>query len=205
MLEQIITKASLLASLLASHYLISPVTALPPFRNHVPVPATCLTAVDAPVSAPLANLSTILTTPTLKAHENFIYPIPRTSQVLRGRLFTCRPVPPVPLQRLLAGALSRAQARLSFEGPNARLLPHDNPFVFEVAGCHFEMYSRRARDGLPDMTWKMMRDAIMALQQVMERPQNAFEAGFLLMEEGQGNWGNGQVLRELPGAQMSVA
>lgn len=205
MLAQIITKASLLASLLASPYLPSPVAALPPFRDRVPVPATCPTAVNAPVAAPLANLSSLLATPTLQVHENFIYPIPRTNQVLRGRLFTCRPIPPVPLQRLLAGALWRAQNRLSFEGPNARLLPRDNPFVFEVPGCYFEMNSRRARDGLPSMTWKMVRDSIMALQQVMERPQNAFEAGFFLMEEGQGNWGNGQVLRALPDAQMAVA
>ncbi|KAI4275132.1 MAG: hypothetical protein L6R35_006292 [Caloplaca aegaea] len=200
MLKKIIT----VIFLLASHHLPSPVSALAAsqvVRNQALRPATCS---PADRSAPLANLSSLLLTEPITNHRTISYPIPRTTQVLRVRVFTCRSIEPLPLHRALEGALSLAQQRLTHQGPNARLLTRNNPFTYGVHGCYFEMTSRKARDGLPGMTWKMMRDVLLALQQVLERDRNWFEAGFVLAEATQGgNWGHGQVLQEVPMAQVA--
>ncbi|KAL8935047.1 MAG: hypothetical protein Q9211_004914 [Gyalolechia sp. 1 TL-2023] len=190
MLAQILLTASL-----AFHYLaVFPVTAIPLEDRALLLPD--LRSLSEHLSAP-TNLRrpSLNTSSNYDDREKFIYAIPRTTQTLQGWVFTRNPIRPQSLHAVLQAGLDYAQQRLSHRGPNARLLLHENPYAIDVPGCYAEVKSRRATDGQPGMTWLMIRNLFLALQQVLERDRRFFDAAFVLMDENKVSWGHGQVLR----------
>ncbi|KAL8770165.1 MAG: hypothetical protein Q9209_004007 [Squamulea sp. 1 TL-2023] len=136
--------------------------------------------------------------PSLNDWEHFAYPIPRTKQFLKGRIFTSHPLRPSAIHFALDGGLSQTQQQVSTFGPTARLWWNDNPYSYKVPGCFVEMRSKVTADGRPTMTWKMMRDMFLALEQILEKDQRFFEVSFVLTDESQVSWGHGQLIEREP-------
>ncbi|KAL8725595.1 MAG: hypothetical protein Q9166_007260 [cf. Caloplaca sp. 2 TL-2023] len=150
---------------------------------------------------PNTNLSFSPEPTPLNDWEHFAYPIPRTTQILKGRIFTDNPLRASSLHFTLDGALVIAQQQLSHLGPDARLWSRDNPFTYRVPGCYFGIGSK-VQGERPVMTWKMMRDVVMALQQVLEQQQRYFHASFVLTDTDQVTWGHGEVADRGPLSQI---
>ncbi|KAI4232876.1 MAG: hypothetical protein L6R40_007280 [Gallowayella cf. fulva] len=132
--------------------------------------------------------------PRLGDWENFAYPIPRTKQILKGRILTSKRLNSNSLHFAIDGGLAKVQQQISVSSPNTRLPAYDNPFIYRVPGCYFEMESKVGRDGKPKMTWKMMKDVLSALEQVLEKQQRFFETSFVLTDDAKVSWGHGQVV-----------
>lgn len=158
--------------------LFSDICSLP---EHLPAPANRL-------NGPSLN------TPSNSDRQPFAYVIPGTTQILQGCAFTRNPIRPQSLHAALQVGLAHAQERLSARGPNARLYLSENPYTLDVPGCYAEVVARRAADGLPGMTWLMIRNIFLALQQVLERERRPFDAAFVLKDQNKVSFGHGQVL-----------
>ncbi|KAL8680954.1 MAG: hypothetical protein Q9224_006901, partial [Gallowayella concinna] len=143
--------------------------------------------------------STHLFLPSLGDWENFAFVIPSTKFILKGRIFTGKPLRANALHYALDGGLVTAQEQLSHLGATARLRNRDNPFTYKVPGCYFEMRSKVARiDDRPTMTWKMMRNLVLALEQVLEKERKYYETSFVLVDESKVTWGHGQITERAP-------
>ncbi|KAL9013417.1 MAG: hypothetical protein Q9173_001893 [Seirophora scorigena] len=115
--------------------------------------------------------------------ENFAYPIFPTKQVLRGRIFTSRPIRPRALFFMIDGGIATTRHQISELG-DARLRARDNPYAYMVPGCHFRMWSKTAKgSGAPVMTYRMMREVFLALQEVLQKDEREFEASFVLTDQ----------------------
>ncbi|KAL8805552.1 MAG: hypothetical protein Q9200_005381, partial [Gallowayella weberi] len=132
--------------------------------------------------------------------EHFTYEISGTKLALKGRIFIDKPLRPNSLHFAIDGGLAIAERQPS----NARLSDHDNPFTYRVPGCYFETRSKVARmDGRPTMTWKMMKDLLSALEEVLEKQRNYFEASFVLVDDSEISWGHGQIAKMGPPGRVA--
>ncbi|KAL8788356.1 MAG: hypothetical protein Q9213_001753 [Squamulea squamosa] len=185
-------RISVLTSFTVLQYLACLITSIPLNARPVIVPSNPWTN---------ENLSSTILShspPSLNDWEHFAYPIPGTKQILKGRIFTSQPLRPSSVHFALDGGLAQTQYQLSTFGPTARLFTRDNPYSYKVPGCFVEMRSKVATDGRPIMTWKMMRDIFLALEQVVEKEQRFFDVSFVLTDESQVSWGHGQVIEREP-------
>ncbi|KAL8837524.1 MAG: hypothetical protein Q9170_002483 [Blastenia crenularia] len=137
-----------------------------------------------------------LTTPS-NDWENFAYPIPHTNQILKGRIFTSLRLRPSALHFMIDGGIAQTRHQLDDFGA-VRLRIKDNPYRYVVPHCYFTMGSKVVSGAKPIMTYRMMRDVFLALEQVLENQQRYFEASFVLTDENQRSWGHGQVLEREP-------
>ncbi|KAI4122532.1 MAG: hypothetical protein LQ338_005763 [Usnochroma carphineum] len=161
-------------------------------------------ALPLPHSSPNANLSPPLPkTPSLNDWENFAYPIPYTKRTLKGRIFTSKRLRPRAVHLMLDGGLAHIRRQLAHLG-YIRLRPADNPYIYQVHGCRFSMDSK-TRDGRPMMTYRMIKDVFLALEQVLENDQRFFEASFVLVDEDGVSWGHGEVVERVTSNQVSVS
>ncbi|KAL8960986.1 MAG: hypothetical protein Q9193_002394 [Seirophora villosa] len=129
----------------------------------------------------------------LNAWENFAYPIPPTKQVLRGRIFTLRPIRPGALFFMIAGGIATTRRQIPELG-DACLRARDNLYAYMVPGCHFCMWSKTAkRSGAPVMTYRMMQEVFLALEEVLQKDERKFEATFVLTDEDCVSWDDGEV------------
>lgn len=149
-----------------------------------------------------SNLLSTLDTPSANDWEHFSYPIPNTRQILKGRIFTSRPIRPSSLHFMIDGGIAETGQQLSKLG-NTRLRLRDNPYRYQVPGCHFEIGSKTSPGGRPLMTYGMMRDVFLALEQVLEKAQRSFETSFVLTDQDQMSWGHGQVVQNAPATTLS--
>ncbi|KAI4183344.1 MAG: hypothetical protein L6R41_005442 [Letrouitia leprolyta] len=140
----------------------------------------------------------ILTTPpSSNDWENFAYPIPNTREILKGRIFTSKPLRASALHFMIDGGLAQSRHELYNSG-NIRLRTKDNPYTYVVPGCFFTMRSKVASGGKPWMTYRMMRDVFAALEEVLEKVGKNFEASFVLTDEDRRSWGHGGVWERRP-------
>ena len=142
-----------------------------------------------------ANVSS-LSLGTLGDWVHFSYPILNTNQVLKGQIFTSRPLRARALHYVIDGALAFARRQMSSSG-NTALQESDNPFIYRIPGCYFKMGSK-LRVGKPIMTYKMMIDTLDALHDLLETQQMAFDTTFSLTDKNQKTWGHGEIFGEVP-------
>ncbi|KAI4100425.1 MAG: hypothetical protein LQ339_005486 [Xanthoria mediterranea] len=158
---------------------------------HPLVTSSPLTTQNQPSISPNATLS------ALNDWENFAYPIPSpNNQILKGRIFTSKPLRPGPLQSVIDGVLAYAQRHVSDLGPTARLYPRDNGLCYrDLGGCFFEIRSKvdRGEGNRPIMTWLMVRDVLLALREVLVRGQKSFQTSFVLVDDQARSWGHGEI------------
>ena len=110
---------------------------------------------------------------------------------MTGRIFTSSPISPSSLHYVLKAGLEITQLRLANLG-DVRLETHDNPFVYRTPGCDLQLASN-LDDGEPKMTYGMMKETFQALEQLLERGQRFFEVSFVLTDEKNNPWGNGEI------------
>ncbi|KAL8832070.1 MAG: hypothetical protein Q9191_000492 [Dirinaria sp. TL-2023a] len=140
----------------------------------------------------LVNSSTtVLELPSTSRWDPIEYKIPATKQVLTGRIFTSSPIRPSSLHYVLDAGLGIAEARLASMG-DVRLADHDNPFVYRVPGCDFQLASS-VSDGEVKMTYGMMKEVFKALEALLERPQRFYEATFVLSDNKNHAFGHGEI------------
>ncbi|CAL8576549.1 hypothetical protein XPA_002424 [Xanthoria parietina] len=155
------------------------------------VSSSPLNTQNQPSISPNATLS------ALNDWENFAYPIPSpNNQILKGRIFTSKPLRPGPLQSVIDGVLAYAQQHVSDYGPTARLYPRDNGLCYrDLGGCFFELRSKVDPEGgkRPIMTWLMVRDVLLALREVLVRRQQSYETSFVLVDIEARSWGHGEI------------
>lgn len=145
--------------------------------------------------------SLLLNTTSLGDWENFAYPIPNSKRILKGRIFTSRRISPSALHFAIDGGLAGTTSRISSLG-DIRLADADNPYVYNVPGCHFRMDSKVLR-GRAIMTYGMMRDVFEAFEEVLERKQRFFSTSFVLTDQDQRTWGHGEIFDRPPSLSMS--
>ena len=145
---------------------------------------------------PHVNSSSLLLETPVNDWEHFTYPISGTIQVLKGRIFTSRRVTPSSLQFMIEGGLFNILREIAILG-NTRLKDEDNPYTYRVPGCYFDFRSKTSGKQ-PTMTYGMLGDVFMALEQVLEKAQRNFETSFVLTDEDRVTWGHGQVLAKSP-------
>ncbi|KAL8927857.1 MAG: hypothetical protein Q9172_001157 [Xanthocarpia lactea] len=134
--------------------------------------------------------------------EAFAYRIPLTNQILKGRIFTSKPLRRYSLRLAIHGGLTETQTSISSYGPSTRIRSRDNPYVSTVPGCFIGMRSKVGSDGEPTMTWKMMRDVFSTLEHVLENDQRFLETSFVLTDEDQVSWGHGEVAQNPPSLKL---
>ncbi|KAL9015454.1 MAG: hypothetical protein Q9185_007149 [Variospora sp. 1 TL-2023] len=132
--------------------------------------------------------------PNANDWENFAHPIPFTTQVLKGRIFTSLPIQPRDLSNMIDGGIKTTRRQISEMGGDTRLRARDNPYTSIVPGCHFRMRSTTTRGrGVPVMTYTMMRSVFLALEQVLEKDGRNFETSFVLTDHDSVGWGHGEL------------
>lgn len=145
---------------------------------------------------PPHNSSALLLETPVNDWEHFAYPIPGTIQILKGQIFTSRRVAPSSLHFMIEGGLFNILREIAISG-NTRLRDEDSPYTYRVLGCYFEFRSKTSGKQ-PKMTYGMLGDVFMALEQVLEKAQRNFESTFVLTDEDRVTWGHGQVLAKGP-------
>ena len=146
----------------------------------------------APLTSVVSNLpSLVLDVSSLGDWEHFTYPIPNTKRVLKGRIFTNRPIRHYALHYMIDGGMAQATSHISAFG-DTHLSFEDNPFTYRVPGCHFKMSSKLFR-GRATMSYGTMREVFLALEQLLEKEERFFAVSFVLTDEKQGTWGHGEV------------
>ena len=149
-----------------------------------------------------ANASSLpLVVPSLGDWENFAYPIPNSKRVLKGRIFTNRPLRPNALHFAIDGGIARAKSVIASKG-NTRIRAPDNPFTFRVPGCYFGM-SSKVLGGEAIMRYGDMVDVLEALEQLLEKGQLFLETSFVLTDNEQKTWGHGEIFEQEPSAVTS--
>lgn len=143
-----------------------------------------------------ANSSSLLLETPFNDWDYFAYPIPGTNQILKGHIFTSRLVRPSSLQFMIEGGLLSTLRQIAITG-NIRLRDEDNPYTYRVPGCYFDVRSKTSEER-PTITYGMLGDVFMALEQVLEKAQRNFETSFVLTDEDRVTWGHGQVLAKAP-------
>lgn len=145
---------------------------------------------------PHTNSSSLFSKTPVNDWESFAYPISGTIQILRGRIFTSRHITPDSLRFMIEGGLFSTLREIAILG-NTRLRDEDNPYTYRVPGCYFDFRSKTSGKQ-PMMTYGMLGDVFMALEQVLEKAQRNFETSFVLTDEDRVTWGHGQVLTKAP-------
>lgn len=145
---------------------------------------------------PHTNSSSLFSKTPVNDWESFAYPISGTIQILKGRIFTSRRVTPDSLRFMIEGGIFSTLREIAILG-NTRLRDEDNPYTYRVPGCYFDFRSKTSGKQ-PMMTYGMLGDVFMALEQVLEKAQRNFETSFVLTDEDRVTWGHGQVLTKAP-------
>ena len=153
-------------------------------------------------SLPSSLLTPSLPKPaSLNDWEHFTYPLPRTPFILKGRIFTSKPLLPSALHTALSGVLDYAQTQVSALGPEARLptrnIAYRIPGSGRSDGCFLKLMSTMDREG-PVMTWGMVRDILLGLREVLEKGERRFETSFVVVDEGGRSWGHGEIMEKTP-------
>ncbi|KAL8973750.1 MAG: hypothetical protein Q9197_002014 [Variospora fuerteventurae] len=165
-------------------------------------PSADSTTAESPLPASV-NTSFGLERPNANDWENFAHPIPFTDQVLKGRIFTSLPIRPRDLSNMIDGGIRTTRRQISEMGGETRLRARDNPYTSIVPGCHFRMRSTTARGrGVPVMTYTMMRNVFLALEQVLEKDGRDFETSFVLTDQDSVGWGHGEVYYRAPSRKV---
>lgn len=144
-----------------------------------------------------ANVSSLpLVVPSLGDWENFAYPIPNSKRILKGRIFTNRPLRRNALHFAIDGGIASAKSAISSKG-NIRIRATDNPFIFRVPHCYFGM-SSKVFGGEAVMSYGNMVEVLEALEQLLEKQQRFLETSFVLTDKEQKTWGHGQIFEKEP-------
>ncbi|KAL8721555.1 MAG: hypothetical protein Q9181_007684, partial [Wetmoreana brouardii] len=157
---------------------------------------TSILAGPAPTNA---NLSSPLHSASPDDWIHFTQPIPSTKLLLKGRLFPTRRLRPSSVHYTIEAGVAVTTDHIQRYG-DIRLHEFDNPWHYGVYGCYFYIDSKLSRDRFmaPTMTYGMVRDVLLALEQVMEVQKQNFEASFVLTDEDQVTWGHGEILKSKP-------
>lgn len=135
--------------------------------------------------------------------EHFTYSIPKTRRVLRGRIFTFLPIRKAALHYMIDGGIAQTTSQITtLRRSNIRLEDGDNPYVYRVPHCHFEMSSKLV-DGKATMTYGMMKEVFQALEQLLEVGQRSFATSFVLTDETKVTWGHGEVFERSQSPSVS--
>ena len=132
----------------------------------------------------------------------FAYPIPTTSQIIKGRIFTSQPIRPNALHFAIDGAIAETIWRIAHKG-NVQLEDADNPFIYRVPGCYFEMASK-VFDGRALLTYGMVNNILKALEHLLESQGQFFNTSFVLVDDQKRTWGHGGIF-DRPPLPSSVA
>ena len=135
--------------------------------------------------------------------EFFAYPIPTTSQTLKGRIFTSQPIRPSALHFAIDGAIANTLYRISHMG-NIRLEDADNPYIYRVPGCYFKMESKVVQ-GKAMITYGMLNTILKALENLLEKNEQSFNTSFVLVDDEKRTWGHGEIFDRPPLPPSSVA
>ncbi|KAL8706992.1 MAG: hypothetical protein Q9201_000040 [Fulgogasparrea decipioides] len=162
-------------------------------------PAVSITKTTSTLPGPTANLSSSLHSASPNDWIHFTQPIPSTKLILVGRLFTSRRLRPASVHYIIDAGIVVTTNYIQGYG-NIRLHEFDNPWHYGVYGCYFYVISKLSRDRFrqPTMTYGMVRDVFLALEQVMEVQKQNFEVSFSLTDENKVTWGHGEVLSSKP-------
>ena len=156
-----------------------------PFEDRALSPGNSVSTLQRPSKINNSS-SLLLDEPRLGDWEHFVEPIPNTKRVFRGRIFTDRPIRPSALHFMIDGGLATASSRLDDLG-NINLVGQDNPFVYRVPGCHFQIRSKTS-DGKALMTYAMLIEVFKALEKLLEKGQRFFATSFVLTDYERVSW-----------------
>ena len=187
--------------LLLLSYLVYPTICLPVDNRAIPPRNNMTSTLDGLThhSSPLP----LLRASSLGDWEFFAYPIPTTSQTLKGRIFTSQPIRPRALHFAIDGAIASTLWRISQMG-NVRLEDADNPFIYRVPGCYFKMESK-VDQGKAMITYGMLNTILKALENLLEKNEQSFNTSFVLVDDDKRTWGHGEIFDRPPLPPSSVA
>ena len=132
---------------------------------------------------------------SLNDWRDFVYRIPHTKRILKGRISINNIIPKPALHYTIIGGRDTAKARRHDTG-DGRLEDRDNPFEYQLVGCGFRMTSNGVW-GEALMTYGMVVEVFDALEQVLEKRGLYFGATFILTDEDRRNWGRGEIVEKL--------
>ncbi|KAL8870432.1 MAG: hypothetical protein Q9174_003529 [Haloplaca sp. 1 TL-2023] len=166
-----------------------------------------------PINQPLSLPSPLSPSSTplpafLKDSETYIYPLFRTTFILRGRIFTSLPLNATSVHTVLTGMLEYTQKQVATLGPEARM--SSGTIGYRVPGpntrerptgrtnaCLFRVTSETDEEERPVMTWDLLKDTMLGLKEVLERDQTNFENTFVVVDGSGRNVGHGAVIERL--------
>jgi hypothetical protein len=82
---------------------------------------------------------------------------------------------------MIEGGLLSTLRQIAISG-NIRLRDEDNPYTYRVPGCYFDVRSKTSEERAT-ITYGMLGDVFMTLEQVLEKAQRNFETSFVLTDE----------------------